>query len=268
MSKYGLIGKNISYSLSPKLHNLIAFKSGYSINYEIIDIEEEQLSFYIDLLKQGIYQGFNITIPYKETIIKYLDKLTTQAEDIGAVNTVFLNKEGLVVGDNTDYYGFLKFLENNNILKKEIKEAYILGSGGSAKTVYHVLTNKNIKCIIVSRNKRHVKGFSNVISYEDLEKIKHLELLINCTPIGTHPKGGMPIKFMNQVIETIIDLTYNPLRTDLMRLSMNSFNGLEMLIYQALESQKIMRKSVSFKVNDDEKTIKFIKEALLDEFNR
>lgn len=268
MSNYGLIGKDISYSLSPKLHNLIAFKSGYSINYEIIDINEEQLSNYIDLLKQGLYQGFNITIPYKETIIKYLDKLSFQAEKIKAVNTVYLNEEGFVVGDNTDYYGFLKFLNKNNILNDKIKKAYILGSGGAAKTVYHVLTDNNINCIIVSRNKRQVKDFFNVISYEDFEKIKQIELLINCTPVGTHPQGGIPIKFNNQVFETIIDLTYNPLTTDLMRLSNNSFNGLEMLIYQAFKSQKIMNKSTLNIVKDDEKTIKFIKEALLDEFNR
>ncbi len=268
MMKYGLIGENISYSLSPKLHNLIAFKSGYSINYEIIDIKEEELSIYIELLKEGIYEGFNITIPYKEKVIQYLDKLTEQAKNIGAVNTVFLNDDGLVVGDNTDYYGFSKLLENNNILNNKIKDAYILGSGGAAKTVYHVLTKHNINCIIVSRNKRHVKGFPHVISYEDLEKIKHIELLINCTPVGTHPKGGMPIKFVNQVFDVIIDLIYNPLRTDLMRLSSKSINGLEMLIYQAIESQKIMRKAFYDVVKDDDKTIKFLKEALLDEFNR
>lgn len=263
MNKYGLIGKNIAYSLSPKLHNLIANYSNYQLDYEVIDIDEKSLNEYLKQLKTGVYQGFNVTIPYKEVIVKYLDKISPKAEKIGAVNTVYLDEEGKIVGDNTDYFGFLKLLEINSVLTN-VKRVYVLGTGGAAKTIYHVLKDLSVEVIVTSRDKNQVTGFTEVISYEEFSKVEEMELLVNCTPVGTYPKGGMPIKDNNQKIRKIVDLIYNPLKTELMSLAKESYNGLEMLIYQAILSQKLFKNIV----NDEIEVIKLIKEALINEFIR
>ena len=263
MNKYGLIGKKISYSMSPKLHHLIGKRLGCELVYELMDIDEEEIIKYLNLLKEKKYQGFNVTIPYKEKVIKYLDVVTISANKIRAVNTIYLNDEGLIVGDNTDYYGFLKLVERNNVLA-DVQRAYVLGTGGSAKTVFHVLNDKNIEVINVSRNKKDKKGFKDVISYEEIKEVKEIDLLINCTPIGNILNEGIPIKKSNQKINKIIDLTYNPLTTKLMSLAEKSYNGLEMLIFQGIKSQSIWNK----KKIDDEKLFKLIKEAFEDELIR
>lgn len=267
MKKYGLIGKNINYSLSPKLHKLIANYNNINITYELVDILETDIKKHLNLLKEGVFHGFNVTIPYKEIIIKYLDKITDKAVKIGAVNTIYLDEQNNIIGDNTDYFGFTKLLEINKILD-DVETIYILGSGGAAKTVYHVLKDKGFNPIIVSRDKEKAKGFNAVISYEDYEKLRKVDLLINCTPVGVYPKGGMAIKDSAQEIKKIVDLIYNPLTTDLMRLSNCSYNGLDMLIYQAIESQKIFfnaKDKINFLDND---VVKHIKEELENEFIR
>lgn len=261
MKKYGLLGNNIAYSASPKLHELIAMYNEYQITYELFDIQEEELVKYLNLLKDRTYNGFNITIPYKEIIIKHLDKLTFKAQDIGAVNTVYLNENGQIIGDNTDYYGFLKTLKNNAILA-DVKNIYLLGTGGAAKTVYHVLKDLNFDCVVVSRDKTNKKGFKTVIDYDDFKLIKTIDLLINCTPVGLPSE----MKDFKPIIKKIVDLRYNPLVTDLMKLSNTSYNGLEMLIYQGLESQKIFNHDKTIK--EENKIISLIKEELIGELIR
>lgn len=273
MKKLGLIGKNISYSLSPKLHNLIAGSSNFKIMYEIIDVDESELKRYLNLFKEGVYSGFNVTIPYKEKIVDYLDEITSRAKNIGSVNTVYVDEHNRLIGDNTDYYGFKYLLENNNILEDDFKKAYILGKGGAAKTVFYVLKELGYECINVSRNKYKKEIFDEVISYEDFKLIKEVDLLINCTPVGTHPNYESPIKEANQSIKVIIDLIYNPLQTKLMNQGERSINGIDMLIYQAIVAQKIFvkeNKDVNFEyeIKEDKETIEKIKEALVNEFVR
>lgn len=269
--KYGLIGKSISYSLSPLLHNLIAENSGYKLNYEIIDIKEQQLKDYINKLKKGLYKGFNITVPYKETIIKYLDKLTPQAKYIGSVNTIYIDNNNNVVGDNTDYFGFSKLIEEDNVLK-DVKKVYILGTGGAAKTVFHNLKERNLVCINVSRTGKREEPFNKVITYEDFKKIQEIDLLINCTPVGTFPSKEVPIILNNQKINIVVDLIYNPLETELMKLANKSYNGLNMLIYQAISAQSLfIENNKTYKnklVNSSKKSIIKIKEALTNELIR
>ncbi|NLN51107.1 MAG: shikimate dehydrogenase [Acholeplasmataceae bacterium] len=264
MKNYGLLGRNISHSFSHKLHNLIAFKNNFTINYEILDITEKMLPNYLLSLKMGEYAGFNVTTPYKEKVIKYLDGLTPEAKAIGSVNTI-VYKENKFIGHNTDYYGFVKLLKNNKIRQKKIKKAYILGTGGAAKTVYYALLENNIDCVVVSRNKAQKLPFEEVISYDEFSQIKEVELLINATPVGSYPKFGSPIKFYNQTFKIIIDLIYNPLKTELMRHSIVSINGLDMLIYQAIEAQNYFNNQ---RLKEDIKTIRFIKGAIINEFVR
>ena len=261
MNKYGLIGKNFLFNES-KLHHLIGKRLGCELVYELIDIDEEEIIKYLNLLKEKKYQGFNVTIPYKEKVIKYLDVVTISANKIGAVNTIYLNDEGLIV-EIILIIMVLKLVERNNVLA-DVQRAYVLGTGGSAKTVFHVLNDKNIEVINVSRNKKDKKGFKDVISYEELKEVKEIDLLINCTPIGNILNEGIPNKKSNQKINKIIDLTYNPLTTKLMSLAEKSYNGLEMLIFQGIKSQSIWNK----KKIDDEKLFKLIKEAFEDELIR
>lgn len=269
MKKYGLIGKNISYSLSPKLHNLIAYHSNFQITYDIIDIDENELKVYLNKIKDGIYNGYNVTIPYKEVVVGYLDEITNKAKSIGSVNTIYV-KDNKLIGDNTDYDGFNKLLINNKVLKEDINSIYILGTGGAAKTVFYVLKEQGYKPVNVTRDV-NVKGvFDELISYEDFTKIKEIDLLINCTPVGTYPNYVSPIKEADQVFNIIIDLIYNPLETKLMKQGKRSINGLDMLIYQAVEAEKIFNvdNGYSYQIKEDEEVIKSIKEALVNEFVR
>lgn len=264
MNKYGLIGKNISYSFSPKLHKLIGNNSNCELTYELIDIDEEELFNYLKALKERKYQGFNVTIPYKEKIIKHLDILTSQAKKIGAVNTVYLNSDNLLVGDNTDYYGFLKLLEINNVLK-DVNTAYILGTGGAAKTIFHVLNDKNIETFNVYRKEDDTFTFKSLMTYLEFSEVKEVPLLINATPVGSILNKGIPIFKSNQTIKKVVDLNYNPLTTELMGLAELSFNGLDMLIYQAIKAQFIFR---GIDVINEKELFKSVKEALVNELFR
>ncbi len=234
MKTFGLLGHNIGYSLSEKLHPLIATKTNKTLNYKIIDINEEALSHYMELLKNDIYSGFNVTIPYKEKIISYLDELTDAAKQIGAVNTIYKRGDKLI-GDNTDYIGFDYLLKASNALEKELNNVYILGSGGAAKAVYYALEKRDINAIIVARNIDQTH-FKNIIDYESFYNIKDIDLLINATPVGSVYNQGCLLK-ENQKAKTVIDLIYNPKTTTLMKRSKNSIGGIKMLIVQAIEAQ-------------------------------
>lgn len=258
MKRFGLIGKNISYSLSPKLHNLIASVNNLNISYELIDINSNELLIYINKLKEGIYNGYNVTIPYKEEIIPFLDELTNAAKAIGAVNTIYY-KDNKLIGDNTDYLGFDYTLSLSNALNDNLKDVYVMGSGGAAKSVYYALNKRNIKPVIVSRDSDN-SFFKNVITYEDFKEVINIDLIINTTPIGNIDNPGVLFEKDNKNIKTIIDLTYNPTQTLLMDYSTNSYSGLEMLIFQAIESQKRWHNKP---LKDDKKTINKIKGGLL-----
>ncbi len=264
MNKYGLIGSNISYSVSKLLHEEIARLNNLEYEYEIIDIKVSQLAHYIELLKKGVYQGFNVTIPFKEKVIPYVDRLTTKAKQIKVVNTLYY-QNGKVVGDNTDYYGFLKMLRVNNIFNKGYKKAYILGSGGAAKAVYLVLKEKGFDCVVVALEQNAYSYFEKVITYEDFESIKDIELLINATPVGTYPSKEAVIKPTGKSFKMIIDLIYNPLTTTLMSYAKNHLNGLEMLIFQAIKAQELWQNKVLLKGS---KSINKIKEVLVNELIR
>lgn len=264
MKKLGLLGKNISYSLSKQLHEMISSINNLSLDYQVYDVNEHELITYVEGLKSGKYHGFNVTIPYKETIIKYIDELTDNAKKIGAVNTIYF-KDGRVIGDNTDYAGFDYLMNKHKVLEENPKTIYILGSGGAAKTVYTWFKNHHISPTIVSRSTNIQYLYEDVITYHQYEGIKVVDLLINCTPVGTYPDNSSPIKGANQTIKTVVDLIYNPKHTKTMSYAKRSVGGMEMLIYQAIQSERIWH---SKELKEDEKTIKTIMEVLYNELNR
>jgi shikimate dehydrogenase len=208
--KFGLIGKNISYSFSKKYFTE-KFKNLELNNYtyENFDLRaiEDFPAMYKDL--RGQIQGFNVTIPYKQDIIKYLDEIDEDANTIGAVNTIKIMKEGKLKGYNTDIYGFENSLRP--LLQSHIKKALILGTGGASKAIAFVLKKNDIYCNFVSRNPTNTQ----TISYDDLDVrvISNHHLIINCTPVGTFPNiessPGIPYEFLGDK-HFLYDLVYNP----------------------------------------------------------
>lgn len=239
MLKYALLGEKLSHSLSPEIHEEIFKYLGIEASYALV--ETSPLGIKKEISK---YDGLNVTIPYKTEVIKYLEGLSKEAEAIGAVNTINQNK-----GYNTDYYGFGKMLEINNIPVKN-QAVYILGTGGASKAVDQYLKDHEAKEIIfVSRSK---KGKA-MINYDALENVSG-DLIINTTPVGMYPKmNESPVS--REVIKGFkyaVDLIYNPFETKFLKLakaeSLITTNGLYMLVGQAVKAEEIWQNRV---IGDD-----------------
>tara|TARA_B100001142_G_scaffold234718_1_gene233100 strand:+ start:531 stop:1247 length:717 start_codon:yes stop_codon:yes gene_type:complete len=235
MRTFGLIGKKLNHSFSSKYFNTKFLKEGISdaqyINFEINDISKIR-----DLIKENKITGLNITIPYKESVVPFLDELSTSAKNISTVNTIQVKKNKLI-GHNTDVIGFKTSLSST---KEKYDSAIILGNGGGAKAVQEVLKQLNISFKIVSRN----SSFDFVdLSSED---IKNNKLIINTTPLGMFPKtNNFPNIPYDSLTENhfLFDLIYNPKETLFLKYGRlhqsQTKNGLEMLQIQAKESWNI-----------------------------
>ncbi len=211
MPNFGLIGKNISYSFS-KTHFTEKFETeGITYTYENFDIDA--ISQFPSILKNNPdLLGLNVTIPYKQDIIPYLDELNPTALEIGAVNTIKITKSGKLIGYNTDHYGFEKSI--HPLLKPHHDKALILGTGGASKAIAYALKQLNIPYNFVSRETNYNAKFV----YEDLTEaiiISH-PIIINCTPIGTHPNVNECPNIPYDAISKdhlLYDLIYNPIQT-------------------------------------------------------
>ncbi len=241
MGNFGLIGRNISHSFSEKYFaEKFQEKKISDATYKKFDLAE--ISELPSLLQIEKLDGFNVTIPYKESIISYLDQIDTEAEKIGAVNCVkILN--GKKIGYNTDAFGFEASLKP--LLENHHKQALILGNGGAAKAVKFVLENVRIPFQIVSR----IGSFT----YLDLDK-SHMEdyqIIINTTPLGTFPEldscPEIPYEFLTSG-HLVYDLVYNPPKTQFLKLAESQCakikNGYEMLVLQAEKSWEIWNQSL------------------------
>lgn len=240
--KYGLIGKSLKHSFSAKLFNE-HFYPKYSYHlYELDDVSK---------VKELIYEshdlmGFNVTIPYKISVIPFLDRLDVLAEAIGSVNTVKVirtTENVLLEGYNTDVLGFEKAYQH--ILSDNIKKALILGKGGAAKAVAYVLDKYAIEYFFGVK-KIYVQNDKYVL-INNLEKSENrFELIINATPVGMYPSIDEYIPLPENIIKEtryFIDLVYNPEETTMMKRLKDegiiTINGLDMLIEQAKASWKI-----------------------------
>lgn len=232
--KYGLIGKVLKHSFSKEIHEDIG-----DYKYELKELKEEELESF--LLKKD-FKAINVTIPYKEKVIPYLSYISEEAKSIGAVNTI-VNDNGKLFGYNTDYYGF-KALINYLGLNVFEKNVLILGTGGTSKTVFQVLKDLKAKSVFkVSRE----KSIDN-ICYDDLPNYyKDTEIIINTTPCGMYPNNLsrlIDISSFNK-LEGIVDVVYNPLRTNFVLDGINkgikSIGGLYMLIAQAFYAIEIFK---------------------------
>lgn len=246
MRNFGLIGNPLSHSFSKKYFtNKFKKESILDANYELFPIKEID-EIKLLLQEQKDLLGLNVTIPYKQAVIPYLDELDPTAKAVGAVNTIKIstleNVQVQLKGYNTDVIGFRQSLKP--FLAKEHERALIFGSGGASKAVSYVLDQLNIPHFIVSRNPTGVKA----ISYSELDEasVSRFQLLINCTPLGMSPNlDQMPPIPMDAVGKKHLayDLVYNPLETKFLAMAKAkgalTVNGLSMLQLQAEAAWKI-----------------------------
>jgi len=254
----GIIGKNIENSLSPLIHNQILLKHSLNFCYLPFQIRETGLGEAIQGIKALNIRGVNITFPYKERVIEFLDELEESARRIGAVNTV-VNNKGVLTGYNTDIIGFKKSLQEDGKFIIKEKKAVILGAGGATRAVVYALLEEGIKEICIFNRtlekakkikqeltiffpKSHINVFP--LEKEDLQvKIDKTHLLINATSLGMASQiNNTPLTNERLFHPNLLvyDLIYHPVKTIFLKQAKkagaNIINGLPMLVYQGIES--------------------------------
>ena len=238
--QFGLIGKNIEYSFSRKFFSEKFSSDNKYSNYDYTNYDIESIHDLNSVFNSKNLCGLNVTIPYKEKIISFLDKISDEAKQIGAVNTICF-ENGSKVGYNTDIFGFTESLKMNKI--DNIDSALILGTGGAAKTIIYFCNKNNIPFNVVSRQESNLN-----LSYNELNEdiFKKRVLIVNCTPLGTYPDikkcPKLPYELINKE-NILFDLVYNPSETLFMKkgkeIGCKTLNGYQMLRLQAEKSWKI-----------------------------
>ncbi|MDC0426482.1 shikimate dehydrogenase [Pelagibacteraceae bacterium] len=262
--QFGIIGKPLSHSLSPILHNFWFKENNVNANYSLIEIEKDGIKGIINKIKQKKLHGINVTVPYKQLVIPYLDLIINDAKETNSVNTIYLNNENKIVGENTDVYGFEQsFISkiNNDIFTK--KKFLILGAGGVTPSLIYALKKKKFKNIFISNrtfqkaeNLKKKFSFIQIINWESIvQKSEEIDVIINATSLGMKNNLDFDIlikKFRPGLI--YYDVIYNPLETSMLKNFKNSniktFNGLEMFLFQGQKSFSLWNKVVP-KVNEE-----------------
>ena len=242
---YGLVGKKLGHSFSKDYFTKKFSKLNLDYSYQ--NIELENISDIIPFIKENKnLKGFNVTVPYKEEIIPYLDDIDQIAKEVGAVNTVKVFDDGRLKGFNTDVIGFKKLLDKTPRHRDAETLSLILGSGGASKAVQYVLNKENIPYKIVSRS------FKLGVSYEEINitGFKPYSFIINTTPVGMFPNVDDCLELPYSTIEPhniFIDLIYNPEETLFLKKAKDfgaaAFNGMTMLYEQAEAAWEIWNNS-------------------------
>lgn len=239
---YGLIGKNISYSFS-RTYFSKKFEAEQINNSSYVNFDLQSVNEFSEIFKKQAIKGLNVTIPYKESIIPYLNEINSKAKKIGAVNTISITKKGTLKGYNTDEYGFRKSI--TPLLKKHHKKALILGTGGASKAIAFSLKKLHIPYQFVSRKT------DGMYTYKSLTEsvISEHQIIINCTPLGTFPNTDQCPNIPYNAISSshlLYDLIYNPEETTFLKKGKVqgaiTCNGLKMLELQAEKAWQIWNK--------------------------
>lgn len=239
LKHYGLIGKTLGHSFSAAFFKDYFEKNNIEAKYSNFELKEiEEIS---SIFNQNL-SGLNVTFPYKESVLPFLDRLDESAAQIGAVNVIAF-ENGEKVGYNTDAYGFAQSIKP--FLTFEHERALIFGTGGASKAVAHVFKQIGLDVFYISRNGNEANG---VFRYEDINNhmLRSCRVLVNCTPVGTFPDVNacfeLPFEHLTPA-HLVIDLVYNPAQTELMKRAKAQgaavMNGLSMLQHQALKSYEI-----------------------------
>lgn len=237
--KFGLIGKKLDHSFSKAFFEELFQHEKLPYSYQNIEISD--ISLIKSIFDSKEFSGFNVTIPYKEQIIRYLDELSPEAQKIGAVNVISV-QNGKLIGHNTDAFGFQQsikpFLDNRH------ERAMILGTGGASKAVEYVLKSIGLEVIFISRNPQG----ENQFSYEEINEnmVNACKMIVNCTPLGTFPNVNEKPKFPSEFLSSnhfVVDLIYNPTKTLFLQEAEQKgamiLNGYSMLKEQALKAWEI-----------------------------
>lgn len=231
----GLLGRKLPHTLSPEIHEALA-----AYAYKCFEVEPADLASFFERVP---FDGSNVTIPYKEAVIPYCTRLTPRAQGVGAVNTLIREADGTLTGDNTDYAGFRETLNRLGLLPVGVEKplvgtkALVLGSGGASKCCQAVLADLGATVVVVSRQ--------GAITYANLPLHADARILVNATPVGMFPKAGIsPVPDLSVLpnLTTVVDLIYNPTRTQLLidaeNRGIRTANGLLMLVVQAVEAAR------------------------------
>ena len=246
MKKYLVIGNPIKHSLSPKLHNFWMKENNINANYEKKIMNDDELENLIFSVKNKEIDGINVTVPFKKTIIPFLDILSDEAQKTQSVNTVYLHN-GETVGHNTDIDGFRMSVKNSKF-EIEGKKIFILGAGGVVSSLVYALKKMKASTIIISnRTQIKAEGLKNL--FNDIEVLKwgnipNFDMIINATSLGLDPKDSIDLDFsMAGKDKFFYDVIYNPIQTNFLKegkkLGHKIENGKMMFVYQASLSFKI-----------------------------
>jgi len=244
--KFAIIGNPISHSLSPILHNYWFNKYNINAEYELLNIKEREIPIIINKIKKKEIKGINVTLPYKKSVIPFLSKTINDANETHSVNTIMLNENDSLIGENTDVFGFqaayLKSIPNQ---EKKNKKILILGAGGVAPSIIFALLKSNFLNISLANRtyekslflKKNFKGIA-VIRWDEISlHLNKFDIIINATSLGLKSTDDFKIDFSNFKKGMIfIDTIYNPSQTNMIKYfkskNLRSHNGLNMFIYQ------------------------------------
>ena len=257
MKKFLVIGNPIEHSLSPMLHNYWINENNINALYEKHKLDENDLRDLFFQVKEKKIDGINVTVPFKKTVIPFLDQLTNEAVKTQSVNTIYLH-ENKLMGHNTDIIGFKKSIKN---FKYDInnKEVFILGAGGVVPSIIFALTQMGVSKIIVSnRSKEKADNLKNL--FQNIEilnwgKIPNFDMIVNATSVGLKKEDNINLDLSSVGKDKFFyDVIYNPKETNFLKTGKNSgnitLNGKMMFVYQALSAFKIWH-GIEPDINED-----------------
>ena len=251
--KFLVIGNPIKHSLSPQLHKYWFGKNKINAEYKKLKIDQKQIKKILDKIRKKQIEGINVTIPFKNSVIKYLDILEGDAKKTSSVNTIYLRKQKLI-GDNTDVYGFAFGILKK--IKSKIKAAGIIGAGGVTSSIILALIKKGVRKIYITNRtfsklkvfKKKFKGIIFPVRWnEHLKVFREVQILINVSSLGMQGQKDLKFDFsiFNKKIN-VVDIVYNPENTkflrDARRYGHKAFSGLDMFVYQAQKAFYIWNK--------------------------
>jgi shikimate dehydrogenase len=251
--KFLVIGNPIKHSLSPQLHQYWFGKNKINCEYKKLKIDQKQIKKILDKIRKKQIEGINVTIPFKNSVIKYLDILEGNAKKTSSVNTIYLRKQKLI-GDNTDVYGFTFGILKK--IKSKIKVAGIIGAGGVTSSIILALIKKGVRKIYITNRtfsklkvfKQKFKGMIFPIRWNEyLNAFREVQILINVSSLGMQGQKDLKFDFsiFNKKIN-VVDIVYNPENTkflrDARRYGHKAFSGLDMFVYQAQKAFYIWNK--------------------------
>ncbi len=262
--KFAIIGNPISHSLSPTMHNYWFKKYNIDAEYELLDIDKNEIQNVIDKIKNKEIKGINVTLPYKNFVISFLSKTINDANETHSVNTIMLDEQNNLIGENTDVFGFqaayLKSIPNQ---EKNDKKVLILGAGGVAPSIILALLKSKIHNIFLSNRtyekslflKKKFKNL-NIIKWSDFSKeLYKFDFIINATSLGLNTTDEFNNDFSNFKKNLVyIDTIYNPAETKMIKYfksnKVRTYNGLNMFIYQGQKSFYLWNK-INPEVDDE-----------------